>query len=86
MVFPLNAEILPVQLVSVYQSNVQVSEYLVSEKYDGVRAIWKAGNLVTKNGNKITDININKNGIYEKPLPDSYRDFFIDEELRLLEL
>jgi len=53
MVFPLNAEILPVQLVSVYQSNVQVSEYLVSEKYDGVRAIWKAGELVTKNGNKI---------------------------------
>jgi len=53
IVLPVNAEILPVQLVSVYQSNIQLSEYLVSEKYDGVRAIWKAGNLVTKNGNKI---------------------------------
>ncbi|MCD8401410.1 AAA family ATPase [Tenacibaculum finnmarkense] len=40
----------------------------------------------TKNGNRITDININKNGIYKDLLPDSYRDFFIDEEIRLLEL
>lgn len=49
----LNAEILPVQLVSVYQSNIQVSDYLVSEKYDGVRAIWKEGKLMTKTGNQI---------------------------------
>jgi predicted ATPase len=40
----------------------------------------------TKNGNTITEINIKKNGIYEESLPDNYRDFFIDEELRLLEL
>lgn len=44
---------LPVQLVSVYQSNIQVEEYLVSEKFDGVRAIWREGKLVTKNGNPI---------------------------------
>ena len=49
----LYAEILPVQLVSVYQSNIQVTDYLVSEKYDGVRAIWKEGKLVTKKGNTI---------------------------------
>jgi DNA ligase-1 len=53
MAFPLTAEILPVQLVSVYQSNIQVADYLVSEKYDGVRAIWKEGKLLTKKGNKI---------------------------------
>lgn len=53
IVLPVAAEILPVQLVSVYQSNIQVTDYLVSEKYDGVRAIWKEGKLVTKNGNKI---------------------------------
>jgi predicted ATPase len=40
----------------------------------------------TKTGNTITDINIKKDGIYEKALPDSYRDFFIDEEIKLLEL
>ncbi|WP_405567192.1 AAA family ATPase [Polaribacter sp. Asnod6-C07] len=40
----------------------------------------------TKSGNKITDINIKKDGVYEQFLPDTYRDFFIDEELRLLEL
>lgn len=44
---------LPVQLVSVYQSNIQVDDYLVSEKFDGVRAIWREGKLVTKNGNPI---------------------------------
>lgn len=50
---PLAAEILPVQLVSVYQSNIQVKDYLVSEKYDGVRVIWKNGQLLTKKGNPI---------------------------------
>ncbi|EAQ63683.1 DNA ligase [Marinomonas sp. MED121] len=44
---------LPVQLVSVYQSNIDVSDYLISEKFDGVRAIWKDGKLLTKNGNPI---------------------------------
>lgn len=49
----ITAEILPVQLVSVYQSNIKVSDYLVSEKFDGVRAIWKEGKLLTKQGNPI---------------------------------
>ncbi|MCX2680931.1 AAA family ATPase [Galbibacter sp. EGI 63066] len=40
----------------------------------------------SKDGNKITDISINKDGSYKSKVPTSYRDFFIDEELKLLEL
>ena len=40
----------------------------------------------TGEGNKITTINIEKNGSYAKKVPTNYRDFFIDEELKLLEL
>ncbi|MBA4744539.1 MAG: AAA family ATPase [Muricauda sp.] len=40
----------------------------------------------TKDGNKITNIELNKDGTYSKKVPTSYRDFFIDEELKLLEL
>lgn len=36
--------------------------------------------------NKIVSINIKGNGEYENDLPDSYKDFFIDEELKLLEI
>jgi predicted ATPase len=39
-----------------------------------------------KDGNTITTININKDGSYANKVPSNYRDFFIDEELRLLEL
>lgn len=38
------------------------------------------------NGNIITTIDINKDGSYSKKVPSSYRDFFIDEELKLLEI
>ncbi|WP_052140940.1 DNA ligase [Pseudoalteromonas piratica] len=41
-----------VQLAKTYQRQ-GVSEYLVSEKLDGVRAIWRNQQLVTRNGNKI---------------------------------
>lgn len=37
-------------------------------------------------GNTITKIGINKNGSYSGKVPASYRDFFIDEELKLLEI
>jgi len=50
---PLLKAELPVQLVNVYQSNIYLEDYLVSEKFDGVRAIWREGKLVTKNGNPI---------------------------------
>ena len=43
-----------VLLANVYQAEkVNVSDYLVSEKYDGVRAIWTGSQLVTRNGNPI---------------------------------
>jgi len=38
------------------------------------------------NGNTITEIPINKEGSYSEAVPSSYRNFFIDEELKLLEL
>jgi len=37
-------------------------------------------------GNSIVEIKINKNGSYQEDMPESYRDFFIDEELKLLEI
>ena len=37
-------------------------------------------------GNSITNIKINKDGSYSEKVPTTYRDFFIDEELKLLEL
>ncbi len=44
---------LPVQLAQVYDNDTDVKTFLVSEKYDGVRAIWKDGKLQTRNGNTI---------------------------------
>lgn len=37
-------------------------------------------------GNTISDIRIKTNGSYQDEIPDSYREFFIDEELKLLEI
>ena len=44
-----------VQLAEVYNqdSTVTISDYLVSEKYDGVRAIWTGEQLLTRQGNPI---------------------------------
>lgn len=43
---------LPVQLAEVFNEQA-VDAYLVSEKYDGVRAIWRDGQLRTRTGNLI---------------------------------
>lgn len=56
-VFAVHAETPPqVQLANVYdQDNVSdISNYLVSEKYDGVRAIWTGEELLTRQGNPIS--------------------------------
>lgn len=37
-------------------------------------------------GNQVIHLKINQDGTYKNSLPESYRDFFIDEELKLLEL
>ena len=39
-----------------------------------------------KNTNSILNIAIDKDGAFIHGVPDSYREFFIDEELKLLEL
>ena len=44
----------PVQLANVYDEQVVVTDYLISEKYDGVRAIWRDGVLQTRNGYPIS--------------------------------
>jgi DNA ligase-1 len=45
----------PVMLANVYaaDADIDVTEYWVSEKYDGVRAWWDGRNLVTRAGNVI---------------------------------
>lgn len=44
------------QLAKVYleDSAIPVADYLVSEKYDGVRAIWTGEQLLTRQGNQIS--------------------------------
>lgn len=46
---------LPVQLAQVYEAETakEISHYLVSEKYDGIRAIWTGEQLLTRNGHVI---------------------------------
>ena len=44
---------LPVQLAKLYRSDMNVSAFLVSEQYDGIRAVWKNGRLQTRNGEPI---------------------------------
>jgi DNA ligase 1 len=38
------------QLAKVYQQSIDSSRYLISEKYDGVRAIWNGKELTTRTG------------------------------------
>ena len=47
------SNISPAQLASVFNDSHQVEHYLVSEKYDGVRAIWDGQQLKTRRGNSI---------------------------------
>ena len=42
-----------VLLAKIYNDDIDVTEYLVSEKYDGVRAIWDGRTLTTRQGNLI---------------------------------
>ncbi len=60
-----------VQLAQVYEPHRAgpVSDYLVSEKYDGVRAIWTGERLLTRNGNPI-----HAPEWFVAPLPDVWLD------------
>ncbi len=43
-----------VLLAQVYQRGIDVKQYLVSEKYDGVRAVWDGSTFHTRTGRVIT--------------------------------
>ena len=47
-----------IQLASRYQTNIVVSDYLVSEKLDGVRARWNGHHLITRGGHIINVANL----------------------------
>lgn len=40
-------------LAQAYQQGIDVKQYLISEKYDGVRAFWDGEQLITRQGNPI---------------------------------
>lgn len=42
-----------VLLAKIYHDEIDVAQYLVSEKFDGVRAIWDGKQLITRQGNPI---------------------------------
>ena len=41
----------PLLLAKVYQADIQLENYWVSEKYDGVRAYWNGKNFISRQGN-----------------------------------
>lgn len=41
----------PIQLATVYHQDIDVSEYWVSEKLDGIRAYWDGKQLISRQGN-----------------------------------
>ncbi len=47
------ADMAHVLLAKVYKANIDVTQYLVSEKLDGVRALWNGKTLRTRKGNVI---------------------------------
>jgi DNA ligase-1 len=52
--FFLTSQALPqIQKANIYHEEIDVSQYLVSEKFDGIRARWNGKNLISKNGNLI---------------------------------
>ncbi|MCL1068164.1 DNA ligase [Shewanella olleyana] len=56
-VFPLQliaAENPPIQLATRYQDHIEVKDYFVSEKLDGVRGYWNGSNMLSRSGREIT--------------------------------
>ncbi len=41
----------PIQLAKIYHPDIEITDYLVSEKLDGLRAYWDGKNLISKEGN-----------------------------------
>ena len=40
----------PLQLANIYHSSIQIQDYWISEKYDGVRAYWDGKQFISKQG------------------------------------
>ncbi len=57
------------QLANVYQGNINLDKYWVSEKYDGVRAFWDGSQLLSRQGNII-----HAPAWFTAPLPDEQLD------------
>lgn len=60
-----------VQLANIYHEahHKNIQDFLVSEKFDGIRAIWRNGQLRTRNGTLI-----NAPRWFTEPLPDHWLD------------
>ncbi|SDK35553.1 DNA ligase-1 [Methylophilus rhizosphaerae] len=52
-VAPAYAQVPDILLAHIYHEGIDVREYLVSEKLDGVRAIWDGKQLISRQGNPI---------------------------------
>ena len=44
----------PVLLAKIYRSDINLQDYWVSEKYDGVRAYWNGKQLISRQGNNFS--------------------------------
>lgn len=51
--FLISATPLEIQKANIYNEEIDVSQYLISEKLDGIRARWDGEKLLSKNGNLI---------------------------------
>lgn len=49
----INASPPKLQLANIYRDNINLQDYWVSEKYDGVRAYWNGSQLISRRGNVI---------------------------------
>lgn len=50
---PVQAQPLPVTLANNYRQTLPIHHYWVSEKYDGIRAVWTGSQLLTRQGQPI---------------------------------
>lgn len=51
--FSAHAELPQIQLANLYNSSIDISKYLVSEKLDGVRGYWDGERMLSRKGNEI---------------------------------
>jgi DNA ligase 1 len=66
--FPAGAEVPAILLAEVYRNQVDVAQYLVSEKLDGVRAIWDGQTLRFRSGKTINPPAWFLDGLPKRPL------------------